>query len=166
MSNYIRLSQENRNFLENNEEIILKYIDKKGDYYLNIFKGQKNKINFCALFLGPLWMGYRQMYFETFIIGCLISILGSLLMLFELFISAAIISESVIRSLNYALMGLMGFFGNYIYFLSLKKRIIENKQKIGVSKIGILYGFLLGVLMPMFISGVIGFLVTLFIFGV
>ena len=53
-------------------------------------------------------------------------------------------------------MGLMGFFGNYIYFLSLKRRITKGDEKIGVSKIGILYGFLLGVLMPMAISGVTG----------
>ncbi|MHA4990537.1 DUF2628 domain-containing protein [Cetobacterium somerae] len=155
MSNYIKTNKEYKVFLENNEENILKYVDKKGEYYLNIFKGPKNKINFCALFLGPLWMGYRQMYFETFIVGCCVALLGFLAMMYELF-SLTTISTSTIRSLNYALMGLMGFFGNYIYFLSLKRRITKGDEKIGVSKIGILYGFLLGVLMPMAISGVTG----------
>lgn len=160
MSNYIKSNQKNREFLENNEEKLLKYIDKKGDYYLNIFKGPKNKINFCALFLGPLWMGYRQMYFETFIIGCCVALLGLLAMAYEFF-SVTMISESTIRSLNYALMGLMGFFGNYIYFLSLKRRITKGDEKVGVSKIGILYGFILGVLMPMAIAGLTGFILML-----
>lgn len=160
MSNYIKSNQKNREFLENNEEKLLKYIDKKGDYYLNIFKGPKNKINFCALFLGPLWMGYRQMYFETFIVGCCVALLGLLAMAYEFF-SVTMISESTIRSLNYALMGLMGFFGNYIYFLSLKRRITKGDEKVGVSKIGILYGFILGVLMPMAIAGLTGFILML-----
>lgn len=160
MSNYIKTNKEYKVFLENNEENILKYVDKKGEYYLNIFKGPKNKINFCALFLGPLWMGYRQMYFETFIVGCCVALLGFLAMMYELF-SLTTISTSTIRSLNYALMGLMGFFGNYIYFLSLKRRITKGDEKIGVSKIGILYGFLLGVLMPMAISGVTGVILML-----
>lgn len=160
MSNYIKSNQKNREFLENNEEKLLKYIDKKGDYYLNIFKGPKNKINFCALFLGPLWMGYRQMYFETFIVGCCVALLGLLAMAYEFF-SVTMISESTIRSLNYALMGLMGFFGNYIYFLSLKRRITRDDEKVGVSKIGILYGFILGVLMPMAIAGLTGFILML-----
>ena len=160
MSNYIKSSQKNREFLENNEEKLLKYIDKKGDYYLNIFKGPKNKINFCALFLGPLWMGYRQMYFETFIVGCCVALLGLLAMAYEFF-SVTMISESTIRSLNYALMGLMGFFGNYIYFLSLKRRITKDDEKVGVSKIGILYGLILGVLMPMAIAGLTGFILML-----
>ena len=160
MSNYIKSSQKNREFLENNEEKLLKYIDKKGDYYLNIFKGPKNKINFCALFLGPLWMGYRQMYFETFIVGCCVALLGLLAMAYEFF-SVTMISESTIRSLNYALMGLMGFFGNYIYFLSLKRRITRDNEKVGVSKIGILYGLILGVLMPMAIAGLTGFILML-----
>lgn len=160
MSNYIKSNQKNREFLENNEEKLLKYIDKKGDYYLNIFKGPKNKINFCALFLGPLWMGYRQMYFETFIVGCCVALLGLLAMAYEFF-SVTMISESTIRSLNYALMGLMGFFGNYIYFLSLKRRITKDDEKVGVSKIGILYGFILGVLMPMAIAGLTGFILML-----
>lgn len=160
MSNYIKSNQKNREFLENNEEKLLKYIDKKGDYYLNIFKGPKNKINFCALFLGPLWMGYRQMYFETFIIGCCVALLGLLAMAYEFF-SVTMISESTIRSLNYALMGLMGFFGNYIYFLSLKRRITKDDEKVGVSKIGILYGLILGVLMPMAIAGLTGFILML-----
>lgn len=160
MSNYIKSNQKNREFLENNEEKLLKYIDKKGDHYLNIFKGPKNKINFCALFLGPLWMGYRQMYFETFIVGCCVALLGLLAMAYEFF-SVTMISESTIRSLNYALMGLMGFFGNYIYFLSLKRRITRDDEKVGVSKIGILYGFILGVLMPMAIAGLTGFILML-----
>ena len=160
MSNYIKSNQKNREFLENNEEKLLKYIDKKGDYYLNIFKGPKNKINFCALFLGPLWMGYRQMYFETFIVGCCVALLGFLAMMYELF-SLTTISTSTIRSLNYALMGLMGFFGNYIYFLSLKRRITKDDEKVGVSKIGILYGLILGVLMPMAIAGLTGFILML-----
>lgn len=160
MSNYIKSSQKNREFLENNEEKLLKYIDKKGDYYLNIFKGPKNKINFCALFLGPLWMGYRQMYFETFIVGCCVALLGLLAMAYEFF-SVTMISESTIRSLNYALMGLMGFFGNYIYFLSLKRRITRDDEKVGVSKIGILYGLILGVLMPIAIAGLTGFILML-----
>ena len=160
MSNYIKSSQKNREFLENNEEKLLKYIDKKGDYYLNIFKGPKNKINFCALFLGPLWMGYRQMYFENFIVGCCVALLGLLAMAYEFF-SVTMISESTIRSLNYALMGLMGFFGNYIYFLSLKRRITRDNEKVGVSKIGILYGLILGVLMPMAIAGLTGFILML-----
>ena len=160
MSNYIKSNQKNREFLENNEEKLLKYIDKKGDYYLNIFKGPKNKINFCALFLGPLWMGYRQMYFETFIVGCCVALLGLLAMAYEFF-SVTMISESTIRSLNYALMGLMGFFGNYIYFLSLKRRITRDDEKVGVSKIGILYGLILGVLMPMAIAGLTGFILML-----
>lgn len=160
MSNYIKSNQKNNEFLESNEENILKYVDKKGEYYLNIFKGPKNKINFCALFLGPLWMGYRQMYFETFIVGCCVALLGFLAMMYELF-SLTTISTSTIRSLNYALMGLMGFFGNYIYFLSLKRRITKDDEKIGVSKIGILYGFLLGILMPMAISGVTGVILML-----
>lgn len=160
MSNYIKSNQKNNEFLESNEENILKYVDKKGEYYLNIFKGPKNKINFFALFLGPLWMGYRQMYFETFIVGCCVALLGFLAMMYELF-SLTTISTSTIRSLNYALMGLMGFFGNYIYFLSLKRRITKGDEKIGVSKIGILYGFLLGVLMPMAISGATGVILML-----
>ncbi len=160
MSNYIKTNKEYKVFLENNEENILKYVDKKGEYYLNIFKGPKNKTNFCALFLGPLWMGYRQMYFETFIVGCSIALIGFLAMMYELF-SVTVLSDSIIRSLNYALMGLMGFFGNYIYFLSLKRRITKGDEKIGVSKIGILYGFLLGVLMPMAISGVTGVILML-----
>ncbi len=160
MSNYIKLNQKNREFLENNEEKLLKYIDKKGDYYLNIFKGSKNKINFCTLFLGPLWMGYRQMYFETFIVGCCVALLGLLTMAYEFF-SVTMISVSTIRSLNYTLMGLMGFFGNYIYFLSLKRRITKDDEKVGVLKIGILYGFILGVLMPMAITGITGFILML-----
>ena len=39
MSNYIKSNQKDKEFLENNEEDILKCIDKKGEYYLNIFKG-------------------------------------------------------------------------------------------------------------------------------
>lgn len=163
MCNYIKSNQKNKKFLENNEEKLLKYIDKKGEYYLNIFKGPKNKINFCALFLGPLWMGYRQMYFETFIVGCCVTLLGFLTMIYEFF-SLTAISTSTIRGLNYALMGLMGFFGNYIYFLSLKRRIRKNDEKVGVSKIGILYGFILGILMPMVIAGVTG-AILIFLLG-
>ncbi|MBC2857079.1 DUF2628 domain-containing protein [Cetobacterium sp. 2A] len=161
MTNYIKSNQKNEEFLENNEEKLLKYIDKKGEYYLNIFKGSKNKINYCALFLGPLWMGYRQMYFEVFILGCLIALLGNLLMLFELFISGTFIPEAIIKGFNYGLTGLIGIFGNYFYFLSLKKRIINENGKIGISKIGILYGFILGVLMPMAIAGITGFILML-----
>lgn len=160
MSTYIKSNQKNKEFLESNEEKLLKYIDKKGEYYLNIFKGPKNKTNFCALFLGPLWMGYRQMYFETFIVGCSITLLGFLAMIYEFF-SLTTISTSIIRGLNYTLMGLMGFFGNYIYFVSLKRRITKGDEKIGVSKIGILYGFILGVLMPMAIVGITGVILIL-----
>ncbi|WP_426711147.1 DUF2628 domain-containing protein [Cetobacterium sp. SF1] len=164
MSNYITSNQKNKEFLESNEDDLLKYIDKKGEYYLNIFKGPKNKINFCALFLGPLWMGYRKMYFETFILGCLVSLLGFLAMIYEFF-SLTEISSLTIRSLNYALMGLMGFFGNYIYFLSLKRRITKNEEKIGVSKIGILYGFILGALMPVVFAGITGVILMVLLRG-
>lgn len=153
MCNYIKSNQKNKKFLENNEEKLLKYIDKKGEYYLNIFKGPKNKINFCAMLLGPLWMGYRQMYFESFIVGCCVTLLNFLAMIYEFF-SLTAIPTSIIGGLNCTLMGSMGFFGNYIYFLSLKRRIRKNDEKVGVSKIGILYGFILGSLMPMVIGGV------------
>lgn len=50
MSNYIKSNQKNKEFLENNEEKLLKYIDKKGEYYLNIFKGPKIKLIFVPYF--------------------------------------------------------------------------------------------------------------------
>lgn len=53
MDNLIKLDSKNKEFLEKNEGIILKYIDKKGENYLNSFKDLKNKINLCAFFLDP-----------------------------------------------------------------------------------------------------------------
>lgn len=164
MDNLIKLDSKNKEFLEKNEEIILKYIDKKGENYLNSFKNSKNKFNLCAFFLGPLWMGYRQMYFEVFIMGCLLTLFSILLMLYILFINSYGITESFIKGINYGIIGVTGLFGNYIYFLSLKRRIIKEDKKIGVRKIGILYGLFLGVLMPLLIENIFIFIIACFIF--
>lgn len=164
MDNLIKPDSKNKKFLENSEEKLLEYIDKKGGYYLNIFKGPKNKINFCALFLGPLWMGYRQMYFESFIMGCLRALLSVLSMLYILFINSWVITESFIKGINYGIFGVMGLFGNYIYFLSLKEKITRGDKKIGVRKIGILYGLFLGILMPLLIDGIFIVITVYFIF--
>ncbi|MGL4903557.1 MAG: DUF2628 domain-containing protein, partial [Cetobacterium sp.] len=118
----------------------------------------------CAFFLGPLWMGYRQMYFEVFIIGCLFALVNILLMLYILFINSSGIAESFVKGINYGIIGVTGLLGNYIYFLSLKRRIIKEDKKIGVRKIGILYGLFLGVLMPLLIENIFIFIIACFIF--
>lgn len=100
-------------------------------------------------------MGYRQMYFEVFIMGCLLTLFSILLMLYILFINSYGITESFIKGINYGIIGVTGFLGNYIYFLSLKRRIIKEDKKIGVRKIGILYGLFLGVLMPLLIENIL-----------
>lgn len=157
MKNIIH-DKENLEFLENNLAEINTCIGKKEEYYIGRFKNEKNKFNFAALFLGPLWLGYRKMYFESLILGLGVASLGILLIVCEYTFDVTV-SESVIRSINLGLQGALGMAGNYLYFMSLKRKMIKKEQDYGVSKKGILYGFLLGIILPFLSSIVVSFLV-------
>lgn len=148
----------NLEFMENNINELSTYIGKKDEYYIGRFKNEKNKINFAAFFLGPLWLGYRKMYLESFILGLGVAVLGAMLIVYE-YSFDVMVSQSTIRSVNIGLQAVLGVSGNYLYFMSLKRKITKKEEKYGVSKKGILYGFLLGVIMPILSSIVIGFLV-------
>lgn len=157
MKNIIH-DKDNLEFIENNMSELSTYIGKKDEYYIGRFKNEKNKFNFAALFLGPLWLGYRKMYLESFILGIIISVLGAVLVVYE-YSFDTMVSESTIRSVNIALQAVLAVSGNYLYFMSLKRKITKKEEKYGVSKKGILYGVLLGIIMPMLSSIEVGFLV-------
>ncbi len=157
MKNIIH-AKENLEFLENNLNEITAYIGKKEEYYIKRFENEKNKFNFAALFLGPLWLGYRKMYLESLILGLGVASLGALLIIWEYTFDITM-NEGIIRAINMGLQGALGMAGNYLYFMSIKRKIGKKEKKYGVSKKGILYGFLLGAIMPLLSSIVIGFLV-------
>lgn len=114
-----KLKDEELEFIDENEEQIKSYVGKKADDYINIWREGK-KFNPAALFLGMIWLVYRGMY-KVIMYLIIAFILTDILMIF-IGIDLTSISGIVAGVI-------LGIFGNYWYFLQVKKDILAGKEK-------------------------------------
>lgn len=123
----MKLKVDELEFLNENEEQIKLYIGKGADNYIKNWKEGKN-FNIAAFFFGIMWLGYRGMYKVILCILLILSLLDILVLFIEIdfVIFAGIIIELV-----------LGFFGNYLYFLQVKKDILVGKSPFLNGVIGI-----------------------------
>ncbi|WP_443862931.1 DUF2628 domain-containing protein [Fusobacterium ulcerans] len=123
-----KLKEEELQFIDENEEEIRKYVGKNAESYMNIWREGK-KVNPAALFLGVAWLGYRGMY--KIIMYLLVAfVITDILMIF-LRIDLSRISGIVGGVI-------LGIYGNYWYFLQVKKDILVGKEKCLDGGIGVL----------------------------
>ena len=111
-------------FLEQNdyipyEEEENRFIGPKADYYRSKFDEmrtlrQKISLNWAALFFGVFWMLYRKMY-EVAAAAIVLTILAGLL-------GAAGGAAGLVLTVCY------GLFGNYLYMMTVQKRVTELQQ--------------------------------------
>lgn len=128
-----KLKDEELEFIDENEEQIKVYVGKKADNYISIWKEGK-KFNPAALFLGMIWLGYRGMY--RIIMYLIVAfILTDILMIF--------LGIDLTRISGIAAGVILGTFGNYWYFLQVKKDILSGKEKCLDGGIGILISLLM-----------------------
>lgn len=128
-----KLKDEELEFIDENEEQIRAYVGKKADSYISIWREGK-KFNPAALFLGMIWLGYRGMY-KIIMYLIIAFILTDILMIF-LRIDFTRIS-GIVASV------ILGTFGNYWYFLQVKKDILAGKEKCIDGWVGILLSMLM-----------------------
>ncbi|WP_456402382.1 DUF2628 domain-containing protein [Persephonella sp.] len=108
-----------------NEELRA-FIGEKADYYMEKFekfeKGNSVSWNWAAFFFGVLWMFYRKMYLYG---------LGALGFITIVNVALEIMKTSPVINLGVSLWLWVGFgvFGNYIYYLFVKNKIKEIKEK-------------------------------------
>ncbi|MHD0319403.1 DUF2628 domain-containing protein [Fusobacterium sp. THCT1E2] len=123
-----KLKDEELQFIDENEEEIRKYVGKNAESYMNIWREGK-KFNPAALFLGVAWLGYRGMY----------KIIMYLLIAF-VFIDILVIFLGIDLSRISGIVGgvILGMYGNYLYFLQVKKDILAGKEKCIDGGVGIL----------------------------
>lgn len=123
-----KLKDEELQFIDENEEEIRKYVGKNAESYMNIWREGK-KFNPAALFLGVAWLGYRGMY----------KIIMYLLIAF-VFIDILVIFLGIDLSRISGIIGgvILGMYGNYLYFLQVKKDILAGKEKCIDGGVGIL----------------------------
>ncbi|MHD0314432.1 DUF2628 domain-containing protein [Fusobacterium varium] len=114
-----KLKDEELEFIDENEEQIKSYVGKKADDYINIWREGK-KFNPAALFLGMIWLGYRGMY-KVIMYLIIAFILTDILMIF--------IGIDLTRISGIVAGVILGIFGNYWYFLQVKKDILAGKEK-------------------------------------
>lgn len=111
-------------FLEQSDYILYedeenRLIGTKVDYYRNKFNemrvlNQKVSLNWAALFFGVFWMLYRKMYGVA--VGAIVlTIVAGLL-------GAAGGAVSLVLTVCY------GLFGNYLYMMTVQKRVTELQQ--------------------------------------
>lgn len=112
-------TDEDKKFLEENLEEMSKRIGKKSEYYINSFYSSKNKYNIGSTIGGIFWLGYRGMFKELFITFSLIGILDYIIFKlgFEL-------------SLGIPIAVVFGLLGNYMYFKSLQRRVMNNRGEV------------------------------------
>ncbi len=128
-----KLKDEELEFIDENEEQIKVYVGKKADNYISIWKEGK-KFNPAALFLGMIWLGYRGMY--RIIMYLIVAfILTDILMIF--------LGIDLTRISGIVAGVILGIFGNYWYFLQVKKDILAGKEKGLDGGIGILISLLM-----------------------
>ncbi len=113
-----KLKDEELEFIDENEEQIKSYVGKKADDYINIWREGK-KFNPPA-FLGMIWLGYRGMY-KVIMYLIIAFILTDILMIF--------IGIDLTRISGIVAGVILGIFGNYWYFLQVKKDILAGKEK-------------------------------------
>lgn len=123
----MKLKVDELEFLNENEEQIKLYIGKGADNYIKKWKEGK-KFNIAAFLFGIIWLGYRGMYKVILCILLILSLLDILVLFIEIdfVIFAGIIIELI-----------LGFFGNYLYFLQVKKDILIGKRPFLNGVIGI-----------------------------
>lgn len=114
-----KLKDEELKFIDENEEQIKAYVGKKADYYIDAWKEGK-KINPAALFLGVPWLGYRGMY-KIIMYLIIAFILTDIFMIF-LNIDLSRVS-GIVGGI------ILGRYGNYWYFLQVKKDISVGKEE-------------------------------------
>lgn len=114
-----KLKDEELQFIEENEEEISKYVGKNAESYINIWREGK-KFNPAALILGVLWLGYRGMY----------KVIMYLFIAF-VFTDILVIFLRIDLSRISGIVGgvILGIYGNYWYFLQVKKDILAGKEK-------------------------------------
>lgn len=133
------ISNENKQAIIENEEVMRKMIGKGADVYIEKWSKFPEKkmymgCNFAALFLGATWLAYRKMYKQAAIImiclGAFIGLLkysmNSIAGNMDLFLL-----EISLNSLKFIpiLLGLYLFaFGNGLYYRHVNKLINQNMQ--------------------------------------
>ncbi len=99
------------------------FIGKNADYYLKKFEvfektGSSLSWNWAAFGFGIFWMVYRKMYLYAFL---------SMLLIFFINILEVSLRLSPLLSFFLSLWLWVGFglFGNYLYYLHVKKKVME-----------------------------------------
>ncbi|MDU1910588.1 DUF2628 domain-containing protein [Fusobacterium sp.] len=128
-----KLKDEELKFIDENEEQIKVYVGKKADYYMGIWREGK-KFNPAALFLGMIWLGYRGMY-KIIMYLIIAFILTDILMIF--------LRIDLTRISGLVASVILGTFGNYWYFLQVKKDILAGKEKCLDGGIGVLLSLIM-----------------------
>lgn len=123
---------EDKDFVVENSKEFEERIGTGANYYIEAFLSDKNKLNYGAFFGGFFWLGYRGLIKE-------------LLLAFSLFFLLDIITFNLnitIPNIGFIISGVLGFYGNYIYFLKLKNDIKKNRKSMN-KMMGIFFAFLL-----------------------
>ena len=112
---------EDKNFLEGHLEEINRRIGEKRNYYILIFSNSCAKYNISGFLVGPFWMGYRGMFREVFIFLGIIGMIDYIIYFFGL---NSVFNFGIVISI------LLGKYGNYLYFKSLERRILNKRKEI------------------------------------
>lgn len=122
----MKLTAEDRIFIEENEEKIRDYVGKNSYYYyLKAWKNEKNvKQNLVGYVFSGIWAGYRGLY-------------GFLILIFSTFLIIDIVEVMTgkIISVESVVMGtgiITGLLGNYLYFKKVKRSILRRKKSLNV----------------------------------
>lgn len=110
-----------KDFLEEHLEEIHRRIGEKRNYYILIFSNSCVKYNISGFLVGPFWMGYRGMFREIFIFLGIIGMIDYIVYFWGL---NSAFNFGIVISI------LLGKYGNYLYFKSLERRILNQRKEI------------------------------------
>jgi len=103
------------------------FIGKKADYYIPRFRkfeetGGALSWNWAAFFLGIMWMLYRKMYLYSLLVFAISGFIGIVI--------ALVSPQNIFLAIGVQLWIMVGFgaFGNYLYYIFVKKQIEHLKQ--------------------------------------
>lgn len=115
------MSMKDKDFLDEHLEEIYRRIGEKRNYYILIFSDGCTKYNIFGFLVGPFWMGYRGMFRESFMFLGIIGMIDYIIYFFGL---NSAFNFGIVISI------LLGKYGNYLYFKSLERRILNQRKEI------------------------------------
>lgn len=110
--------EEDTRYLEANLEEFTRRIGEKSPYYIQSFC-KRDRFNLGSAVGGVLWLGYRGMFRELFLAYALIFLLDVVFLYLGMDVNMGPI-----------IGGILGMYGNYLYFKSLQRRIEDNKTEV------------------------------------